>query len=51
MIAENLLYVAVFVFILLSIGLALTVMEFSIGEPSRLKAAVGSDGGNESTGG
>ncbi len=45
MIAENLLYVAVFVFILLSIGLALTVMEFSFGEPSQQKAARRSDDG------
>ena len=45
MIAENLLYVAVFVFILLSIGRALTVMEFSFGEPSQQKAARRSDDG------
>ena len=51
MIAENLLYVAVFVFMLLSIGLALNVMEFSFGEPSRQKATVRSNGGNESNGG
>jgi hypothetical protein len=39
MIADNLIYWAVFVFIVLVIGLVLTVLEFRHGEPRRQQEA------------
>ncbi|MFT5502922.1 MAG: pilus assembly protein TadC [Gammaproteobacteria bacterium] len=35
MIAENLIYIAFFVFIIMAIGLVLTFIEFRYGEPKR----------------
>lgn len=35
MIAENMIYIAVLVFALMSIGLVLTFLEFRYGEPKR----------------
>lgn len=35
MILDNLLYIAIFVFVIMFIGLVLTIMEFNFGEPKR----------------
>jgi len=35
MIAENMIYIAVLVFVLMAIGLVLTFLEFKYGEPKR----------------
>ncbi|MFA9418821.1 MAG: hypothetical protein ACERLB_01620 [Gammaproteobacteria bacterium] len=35
MIADNMIYIAIFVFIVMVIGLGLTFMEFRYGEPKR----------------
>ena len=35
MIADNMIYIAIFVFVVMVIGLVLTFMEFRYGEPKR----------------
>ena len=45
MIAENLIYIAVFVFIVLVIGLVLTYVECEYGEPKRQQAQAARDPG------
>ena len=39
MIVDNILYFAIFVFIMLIIGLVLTVLEFSYGQPKKQQQA------------
>jgi len=35
MITDNLLYIAIFVFVIMFIGIVLTILEFRYGEPKR----------------
>mgnify|MGYP000476732946 CR=1 FL=1 len=47
MIAENLIYVAVLVFILMAVGIILTIMEFRYGEPKRQQVLADKDSGSK----
>ncbi|MFT6754396.1 MAG: hypothetical protein ACJA2O_004601 [Candidatus Azotimanducaceae bacterium] len=46
MIAENLIYVAVLVFILMAVGIVLTIIEFRYGEPKRQQERAEKDSGS-----
>lgn len=46
MIAENMIYIAIFVFVVMVIGLVLTYMEFRYGEPKRQQELADRDPGS-----